>query len=302
VKPATILIEAREPRSAPKLTIFPLAIVALLMAMGVFVPSGLAADRDSRVPVPRITGGQPVEDGRLPWLASLVDTSVSKTRGFFCTGSLVQAQWVLTAGHCLKRVLDPDAEFRIGLRSLELESATYFRATTAHRHPGWGLQGSRYDAALIRLETPVYDITPVALPTSEDRGRWQPGKKVIAAGWGQDEFRQIPNRANQVALRLYGGSVCGWWWNYRRKQYWPGQMLCGYGRQGRDTCSGDSGGPMIGGWGADARLLGLTSYGGRRCGTVGVPSVYTRVTALQPWLGDVIQGFTYGYPSAPIPW
>jgi hypothetical protein len=49
------------------------------------------------------------------------------------------------------------------------------------------------------------------------------------------------------------------------------------------TCQGDSGGPLVVpvevGFGVEARLVGITSYGPLTCGTAGAPSMFTRVGA-----------------------
>jgi len=43
----------------------------------------------------RITNGSPAERGQFPWqVALIIDGS------WFCGGSLINSQWVLTAGHC----------------------------------------------------------------------------------------------------------------------------------------------------------------------------------------------------------
>jgi len=43
----------------------------------------------------RITGGSPAARGQFPWqVALIVDNS------WFCGGSLIDNEWVLSAGHC----------------------------------------------------------------------------------------------------------------------------------------------------------------------------------------------------------
>jgi hypothetical protein len=43
----------------------------------------------------RITGGSPAARGQFPWQAALI---IDVT--WFCGGSLISSQWVLTAAHC----------------------------------------------------------------------------------------------------------------------------------------------------------------------------------------------------------
>ena len=54
---------------------------------------------------------------------------------------------------------------------------------------------------------------------------------------------------------------------------------------GRDTCSGDSGGPLLvkSDRHSPTFLLGVVSFGINKCGT-GVPGVYTNVQSFMPWI------------------
>jgi trypsin len=56
-------------------------------------------------------------------------------------------------------------------------------------------------------------------------------------------------------------------------------MLCA-GSEGKDSCTGDLGGPLID---SDGRLVGITSWGAG-CGKNEFPGVYTRITGVNKWL------------------
>ena len=52
----------------------------------------------------------------------------------------------------------------------------------------------------------------------------------------------------------------------------------------RDSCKGDSGGPLLLKGEASERIqIGIVSYGPRHCGS-GLPGVYTRVSAYMDWI------------------
>ncbi|KAL0269567.1 UNVERIFIED_CONTAM: hypothetical protein PYX00_007256 [Menopon gallinae] len=65
-------------------------------------------------------------------------------------------------------------------------------------------------------------------------------------------------------------------------------QMCVGGVEGEDSCSGDSGGPLMKVDDAPPRyyLLGIVSFGTKKCGTKDMPGVYTRLTEYMPWVLD----------------
>lgn len=63
-------------------------------------------------------------------------------------------------------------------------------------------------------------------------------------------------------------------------------QICAGGIAGRDSCRGDSGGPLMGHVRAASNwlVLGVVSYGPSPCGVEGWPGVYTRVGAYVDWI------------------
>ena len=67
----------------------------------------------------------------------------------------------------------------------------------------------------------------------------------------------------------------------------PDQHLCAGGEEGKDSCKGDSGGPLmareddISPW----QIVGVVSGGTKRCG-IGAPGIFTRVTHYDQWIRD----------------
>lgn len=67
-------------------------------------------------------------------------------------------------------------------------------------------------------------------------------------------------------------------------------QMCAIGN-GADTCSGDSGGPLLA-WGQDKLnprrvywyCAGITSFGTRECAKPGWPGIYTRVSFFVNWI------------------
>lgn len=65
--------------------------------------------------------------------------------------------------------------------------------------------------------------------------------------------------------------------------------LCAGGEEGMDSCSGFSGGPLVLFDSKEIRpsvfyLVGIVSYGPRKCGTKDWPGVYTRFSEYFDWV------------------
>jgi secreted trypsin-like serine protease len=69
-------------------------------------------------------------------------------------------------------------------------------------------------------------------------------------------------------------------------------QLCAGGEMGKDSCNGDSGGPLMkynfDGTNQFWFVAGVVSYGTIECGT-GVPGVYTKVSSYMDWIKEQIK-------------
>lgn len=72
-----------------------------------------------------------------------------------------------------------------------------------------------------------------------------------------------------------------------------GRHLCAGGTIGKDSCAGDSGGPLMAPLSMDSPpryyQVGIVSFGEEECATKEVPGVYTRVSNYLPWILDNIE-------------
>ena len=137
-----------------------------------------------------------------------------------------------------------------------------------------------YGRNLTRIFT---DVRPICLPDPSENYE---SVTAVVSGWGKTSSGLQSNILQDAEVRTFTKREC------RRSKYKSKQltrnMICAQGA-GKDACSGDSGGPLMV-RGEDGRYsqIGIVSWG-RGCADTGYPGVYTRLTALLPWLNKNIK-------------
>ncbi|XP_047120532.1 serine protease easter-like [Schistocerca piceifrons] len=257
----------------------------------------------------RITRGNVTAVNQYPWMA-LLGYSNGGPVSFLCGGSLITSRYVLTASHCVNgRKL---GSYRVvSVRLGEWDQRTDvdcdgeicapppedYSIEDATPHPQYRPQASANvanDIALLRLDRDAPDnsfIRPICLPvTPEMRQATFIGKNLVVAGWGTTEYGDSSPVKLYVGVPVVDEQTCQQRYSRWNRRIVPSQMCAG-GREGKDSCSGDSGGPLMAVEGRPPRavLVGVVSFGPRECGMEGYPGVYTRVTSFLTWILDTIR-------------
>lgn len=107
--------------------------------------------------------------------------------------------------------------------------------------------------------------------------------KGIVTGWGKTRISPVSTKLLKAKIPIVPNNECSRYFNYTNYK-----QICAGGQGEFDSCTGDSGGPLqnIGNYYNSLRVVqyGLISYGPRRCGMNGVPSVYTSIPYYMDWI------------------
>jgi secreted trypsin-like serine protease len=289
-----------------------------------------AAAAENGGTVDRVIGGRLADEGEYPFQIAFLSASyltedpLSQTTAEFCGGTIIAPTWVLTAAHCVTDYGATIAEDSLVVLTGTADLAKGRRVAIKSIHPhqqynDWTMDN---DAALVELAEPV-DVPPVTLDLDG-----APFDEAVVIGWGLTEDGDYPQHLRESDIEVVPNAECnaGIKTIYSRalkqavtdlgSQYGipateaekvgdvlaqqigdplsPNMICAGIKEGGRDSCYGDSGGPLIAMVEGKAVQLGIVSWGEGpadaeiKCGHADVYGVYSRVASFKDWIADTM--------------
>merc|ERR1719348_2284175 len=237
----------------------------------------------------RIVGGEEATPHSYPWMAALfVDGK------WFCGGTLISDEWVLTAAHCAHGA----KEMRVMLGAHNVREATEegrieLTTTDFFTHPEYNTFNVHNDLALVHLPYALNfteNIRPVCLPSHSEAGTHWDGEEAVASGWGKptDSSTSISPTLRWVETDTISNTAC--WIEFPTAV--NKNVICISGAHGKSTCNGDSGGPLYlhnhsGNLDSEIqpyKQIGITSFGSSLGCEIGFHAAFTRTANSLEWI------------------
>jgi len=254
-------------------------MLKIYIILSIFASTVYAGSKTKNFTIkPRIINGTQVSQDDETWRFIV---AIQEYGGQYCGGSLIAPNWVLTAAHCLSddngNPLVSTEHDSVGTASYNLLSMVNIDVKRFIVHPGFNLNTMDNDIALIELDTNITNVSPIAYDTVHSLIS---GIQTKVAGWGNmSTVNDIyPNDLRAALTPIVDFNQCNASNSYDGEL--TQNMICaGYFVSNRDSCYGDSGGPLI----VDNTLVGIVSWGGD-CAEDGFPGVYTKVQNYTSWI------------------
>ncbi|KAJ1862982.1 hypothetical protein LPJ78_004346 [Coemansia sp. RSA 989] len=259
---------------------------------------GVVASADSDE---RVIGGVKAPEGMFPFMVHLF-----KDGSPYCGGTLIDAEWVVTAAHCVAKsdgsnsgagsfITTNPGSFKVGYGTNSGGLEDYVEVDSIVVSTGFDPVWYTSDIALVKIKSNNNLITKAKTITVSGANISE-GQTVITAGWGQTSNSNTDqsNSLMYAGLVVEKDDICRAGavdWNGQNGRYVCTSFSTA---PGIGTCFGDSGGPLLLNTGGGYTFLGIVSFdvntkdsSNTRCAQDGNISYFTRVSSYIPFISSV---------------
>lgn len=240
-----------------------------------------------------IVNGTAATRGQFPYYALLKIVLTDRREGF-CGGTLINNQWILTAGHCVSIDDVTIDHFEVHLGALNASDITEegrVIVTTKNGipHPEYNSRTVENDIALLKLDEPIEFSETIKAVNLTEEASLEPGTVVTAVGFGKlrTSDTSISPTLQYADLKIISRFECALTFPF---VYTRDDIICTTGDDNKSTCNGDSGGPLILVEDGEPKLVGGTSFGHIRGCDRGYPSGFSNTYLFLSWIQETIAG------------
>ncbi len=231
-------------------------------------------------PVAAIIGGSEAEPQEFPFQVALVSAA---TRGQFCGGTFIAADWAMTAAHCVDGITDPAVIKVLAGAHNKRTDGELIDVERIFIHPGYSTQASfSSDVALIRLGgRHMYPRVELLTPERSDLAA--PGTLATVVGWGlTSEGGASSDVLKKLASEIISNDECK---THLGDNIVAGTICAGKLGSSESICNGDSGGPLMVPFRNRWLQVGIVSFGTNICYQ---PTAYARVSTVMDHVRGVV--------------
>ncbi|XP_022218651.2 serine protease 1-like [Drosophila obscura] len=228
----------------------------------------------------RITNGKDAVENQFPYQVSL--NFGSNSGGWFCGGSIISAEWILTAAHCTSGASSVTVGYGATVRTAPKLSQTVSSSSFV-QHASYNSIVLRNDISLIKTPAVAFTaaINKINLPAISSSYSTYAGQTAVASGFGKtsDASTSVASNLQYAELTVIPNAECA---NTFGTLIVTDRVICVGTYNGVSTCNGDSGGPLA----LKDIQIGVVSFGSSAGCEVGSPAGFTRVTYYLEWIKE----------------
>ncbi|XP_039966421.1 trypsin-4-like [Bactrocera tryoni] len=225
----------------------------------------------------RIVNGKEGRIEDFPYQVSLRRYSIH-----VCGGSVIDAEWVVTAAHCIEAFEKQPRVYSLRIGSSNRgKGGEVVSISKIYKHPLYNSGTMNFDVALLRTQKNRLRgefVHPIKLPSQNTL--IMDNNEAVVSGWGHMSSSEhvLSELLKYTTVKIVNQQKCS---ELMKSQGIVTEaMFCAAARN-TDACQGDSGGPIQ----SSNILIGVVSWG-VGCADPHYPGIYTRLSysAVRIWI------------------